>query len=427
MKTFTKRSVFKRIIEIKRKFIENLRPSDMKKHNGKSFSRKRSLTLGVLLTIILRCSPFSLQIRLDDFFEEIGHKEGPVSKQAFSKARTYVDPDIIKESFMLTTRTILECDDLIYFKGRFRLCAYDGSGVALDNAAELLEHFGGSGKNKDCAMAMASLCYDPLNNIILDGGLYPYGFSEREAAKAHMAAVSKLPTPKRIKNLYIGDRGYPSKESFADMIDAGEYFLMRVRRKFNSDFDKVENEEIVSFEHNGKVYKVRVFSITLDSDEKEILATNLSRRVLKREEAGELYFSRWQIEVKYESLKNKLELENMSGRRVVTTYQDFWAKLDIANTLAALEFATDHVIEENTADSNNKYEQTTNENRLVTKFATKYIKLLTNDDHDARLALFDELVAEIARRPVEVKPDRKFDRKPPRKKKFCDRHKKSFR
>ena len=427
MKNRTRRSVFGQIIDIKRKFIENLRPSDMKNHNGKSFSRKRSLTLGVLLTIILRCSPFSLQIRLDDFFEEIGHKEGIVSKQAFSKARTYVDPDIIKESYMLTTRTILECDDLEYFKGMYRLCAYDGSGVALDNADELYEHFGGSGKNKDCVMAMASLCYDPLNNIVLDGGLYPYGFSEREAARAHMSAVSKLPKPKRISNLYIGDRGYPSKELFAEIIESGDYFLMRVRRKFNDDFDNVESEEMVEFEHNGKRYKVRVFSITLDSDEKEILVTNLSKRDLKREEAGDLYFSRWGIEVKFESLKNKLELENMSGRRVVTTYQDFWAKLDIANTLAALEYATDDVIEERTAGSDNKYELTTNENRMVTKFADRYIELLTNGDHNARMTLFDELVADIARRPVEVKPGRKFKRKPPRKKKFCDRHKKAFR
>ena len=303
----------------------------------------------------------------------------------------------------------------------------DGSEAALDNNPELLGYFGGSGPNKDCAMAMASLCYDPLNNIILDGGLYPYGFSEREAARNHMAAVSELPTPEGVSNLYIGDRGYPSKELFAEMIDAGMFFFMRVRRKFNTDFDTVKDEEMVVFLHNGKKYRVRVFSITLESGEKEILVTNLSKHDLTREEAGELYFKRWRIEVKFDSLKNKLELENMSGRRVVTTYQDFWAKLDIANTLAALEYETDQVIEENTAESDNKYEQRTNENRMITKFSDKYIALLTNDDVAARKALFEELISEITKRPVEVKPGRKFERKLPRKKKFCDRRKRSLR
>jgi hypothetical protein len=364
---------------------------------------------------------------LDDYFNEIGRKEEVVSKQALSKARTNVDPCIVKESFLLTTKTLLGCDDLEYFKGKYRLCAMDGTEAALDNNPELLGHFGGSGPNKDCAMAMASLCYDPLNNIILDGGLYPYGFSEREAARNHRAAVAQLPIPEGISNLYIGDRGYPSKESFAEMIDVGLFFFMRVRRKFNTDFDTVKDEEIVAFLHNGKVYHVRVFNITLDSGEKEILVTNLSEEDLTRQEAGELYFKRWGIEVKFDSLKNKLELENMSGRRVITTYQDFWAKLDIANTLAALEYATDQVIEENSAESGNKHEQRTNENRMITKFSDIYIELLSNDDPIARKALFDELISDIARRPVEVKPGRQFERKPPRKKKFCDRRKRSLR
>jgi len=33
---------------------------------------------------------------------------------------------------------------------------------------------------------------------------------------------------------------------------------------------------------------------------------------------------------------------------------------------------------------------------MVTKFADRYIELLTNNDHNARMALFDELVADIA-------------------------------
>jgi len=422
-----KRNVFEMVVEIKRRFIEMLNPGDIKNHDGKSFTRKRSLTLARIMTIILRCNPFSLQIRLDDYFKEIGHKEEVVSKQALSKARTNLDPNTVKESFLLTTKTILACDDLEYFKNKYRLCAMDGTEAALDNNPELLGHFGGSGSHNDCAMAMASLCYDPLNNIILDGGLYPYGFSEREAARNHMAAVSELPLPEGVEDLYIGDRGYPSKELFAEMIDSGMHFFMRVRRKFNTDFDTVKDEETVVFLHTGKEYKLRVFNITLESGEKEILVTNLHEKDVTREEAGDLYFKRWGIEVKFDSLKNKLELENMSGRRVITTYQDFWAKLDVANTLAALEYATDQVIEENTADSGNKHEQRTNENRMITKFSDKYIELLTIDDTAARMVLFDDLVSDIAKRPVEVKPGRQCERKPPRKKKFCDRRKRSLR
>ena len=422
-----KKYIFKALVETKRKFIETLTPGNMKNHDGKSFTRKRSLALGCLLTIILRCSPCGLQIRLDDYYREIGHKEKTVSKQAFSKARTALDPGVVENSFRVTAKILSECEDLDLFNGKFRLCAMDGSDVVLDNADELLSYFGGSGRNRDCATAMASLCYDPLNNIILDGGLYPYGFSEREAARNHFSAVSQLALPEGAVNLYIADRGYPSKELFAEMIDRGMYFIMRVRRKFNTDFDAVEREERVSFLHDGKTYQVRVFNIILDSGEQEILVTNLSEEDLTYDEAGEMYFKRWGIETKFDSLKNNLELENMSGRRVVTTYQDFWAKLDLANTTAALEFATNEVIEKETGNKGNKHKQTTNESRLITKFSDRYIELLANGDPDARTALFDELVADIARRPVEVKPGRRAERKTPRKKKFCDRRKRSLR
>lgn len=417
--------MFNLLIEIKQRFIETLVPSDIKNHDGKSFTRKRKLTLSRLLTIILRCSPFALQTRLDDYFREIGHKEEVVSKQAFSKARTNLDPNVVKESFKLTAHALSSCDDLELFKGKYRLCAFDGSDIVLDNA--LIKHFGGSGSKKDCATALASLCYDPLNNTVLDAGLYPYKTSEREAAINHFGAVEDLPLPDGARNCYIGDRGYPSKELLFDMIDKGLYFLMRVRRKFNSAFDSVKDEENIDFTHNGKKYTVRVFNVTLDSGEKEILVTNLPKSDLSRKEAKEFYFKRWGIETKFNSLKNKLELENMSGRRPVTVYQDFWAKLDLANTTAALEFATNDVIDEKTANTDNKHEQTTNENRLISKFAEQYIELLTMTNPDERLALFNELVVDIAKRPVEVKHGRQFNRKTPRKKKFCDRYKRVLR
>jgi hypothetical protein len=418
-----KSEVFNEIIRLKNKFLEILRPSDLMKHDGKSFTRKRNLTLDRLLTIILRCSPFSLQIRLDDFFEGIGCKEETVSKQAFSKSRTNLEPEIVKESFLLTTKTILQCDDLELFKDKFRLCTIDGSDVVLDNAPALLSHFGGSGRNSDCATAMVSLCYDPLNNVILDGGIYPYGFSERDAARNHFAAVSALPIPKNAENLYIFDRGYPSKELIGEMIDAGLFFLMRVRRNYNAEFEFVGKKKTVYIWNGGKAYKVRVFHVTLESGETEILITNVSKKYINYKDICELYFKRWKIEIKFDSLKNKLELENMSGRRPITVYQDFWAKLDMANTMAALEYATNEAIETKTVTNDNKHEQITNENRLITKFSNRYLELLTKKDPNERLDLFNELVSDISKRPSETKPGRIFPRKPPRKKKFCDRRK----
>lgn len=422
-----KSAVFTAMINLKRKFIENLNPGDFKDYDGKSFTRHCTLTLARIVLIILRSNPMPLQIRLDDFFKGIGHKEIRVSKQAFSKARTNLSPEIVKSSFELTARTLASCEDLTLWKGKYRLSAIDGSDVALENEAAIMEHFGCSGSKKDAATALASLCFDPLNNIIYDAGLYPYGTSERDAAKAHIPVVQALPRPKGVEPLFLFDRGYPSHELFAELIDAGTVFLMRVRRKFSHEFDLVSKKEKISFTYNGKSYQVRVFNVTLENGEKEILVTNLRGKYLKRHEAGELYFKRWGIETKFRSLKSKLELENMSGRRPLTVYQDFWAKLDMANTSSALEFAANETIDAQADAHDRKYEQTTNENRLITKLSDSYLELMCEPDAEKRLALFDSLVEDIAFFPEDIKPDRKFPRKSPRKRRFCDRYKRALR
>ena len=367
-----------------------------------------------------------LQMRLDIFFEEIGHKEQTVSKQAFSKARAKLDPDIVKSSFELTARTLASCDDLELWGDKYRLCAIDGSDIALENEIPIIEHFGCSGSKKNAATAMASLCYDPLNNIIYDAGLYPYTQSEREAARTHIPVVQALPRPDGVQNLFIYDRGYPSHELFVEFIDTNVSFLMRVRKKFNREFDMVEKEERITFTYNDKNYQIRVLNLTLESGEKEILVTNLSEEDLKYDEAAALYFKRWSIETKFRSLKSKLELENMSGRRPITVYQDFWAKMDMANTLAALEFTTNEVIEGNTSEHDSKYKKTTNESRLISKLSKRYLDIMCEPDAERRKELLDILVKDIAKRPEDVKPGRKCARKIPRNRKFCDRYKRAL-
>ena len=59
---------------------------------------------------------------------------------------------------------------------------------------------------------MGSIAFDPLNNVILDASLDPYTTDERTASTKHIENVLKLPTKRGIHNLFIMDRGYPSRE-----------------------------------------------------------------------------------------------------------------------------------------------------------------------------------------------------------------------
>lgn len=364
-----------------------------------------------------------LQLAIDDFFDSIECGEEKLTKQAMSKSRTNFNPDVIKNLFLYTVEGFCQCTDITLWKNKYRLCAIDGSDVALDNAKELKAHFGCCGKGNQATTAMLSVGFDPLNNFIMDASLDPYRTPERIAAIAHIQAVAKLPLPEGAENLFIMDRGYPSQELLAQLLDTSQKFIMRVRRKFNLEFDAVECDENVSFEFNDTVYGVRVIKVTLNTGEVETLVTNLDKEELLAEEAGELYFKRWGIETKYDSLKNKLEFGNFSGRRVVTIMQDFWATMYLANLMSSVEMQTDQVISERNEGKNNLYQQKTNENRAINKFRKSFFGCLLEQDDSKRDILFDKLIADIAKHGVEVKPNRVVNRKTPRKMKYHDRRK----
>jgi hypothetical protein len=48
-----------------------------------------------------------------------------------------------------------------------------------------------------------------------------------------------------------------------------------------------------------------------------------------------IYYKRWPVETKYGQIKQKLELENFSGRLVENIRQDFYAVMTVSNMLAS--------------------------------------------------------------------------------------------
>ena len=370
----------------------------------KDFTRNRFLTARCIFLLIMRGIRISLQLAIDDFMEDFMSIRDSVSKQALSKARVKFDPDVIRELFRGSAEEFNKCTDLKLWKDTFRVYAIDGSDVALENEPELRDYFGCSGSKKGATTGMLSICHDVENNYMMDASFSPYATSERDAARDHIDAIMSLPTNVGTHNLFLMDRGYPSAELMAELIDKNQFFLMRVRRKFNLDFDAVGKDEEVSLLINNKTYRIRVIKIILSTGEVETLATNLPPDVLSYEEAGELYFCSWKIEVKYDSIKNKLQLENFSGRTVVTVMQDFWATMYLANLVSSVAFQTNDAIEKKNEGKTNKYQQTTNESILIHKLRRNLYRCLLEPDEGKRNILFSELVEDIARHPQQIKP-----------------------
>ena len=86
----------------------------------------------------------------------------------------------------------------------------------------------------------------------------------------------------------------------------------------------------------GRVIKVPIIN-EKDKKDELILLTNLPQNILDGYEIADLYRDRWEIEVNYDRLKNKMEIENYSGKLEQTIKQDFYSSIYIFNLAMILK------------------------------------------------------------------------------------------
>ena len=377
-----------------------------------AFIRERKLSAQWMIQLILQRIYQSLQLHLDRFYEK--HTERTVSKQAFSKARQFLNPEFVRGYADDTAEIAVKTGGIPGYRG-MPLIALDGSGIALENSPELKEAFGCSGSHKDAATALCSVAYGPLDHVIYDCRLDRYDCDERDLAKAHI---------KRLKELGLGgslllfDRGYPSAEMIAHLYENGFQFVMRVRKKWNLAADTMRTQGWIRIENEGETYPVRVLKVRLSTGEMETLVTSLNQKQLPIVNAGALYFERWKVETAYDLLKSKMQLENFSGKTRVSVLQDFYATIYLSNLVAFAAADADEEIA--TADEGKllKHKRQASRNRTVAKLRDIFLCLLMEPDAQARRNMLDNLISSIARYPVAIVPDRSPPRKPPRMKRF---------
>ena len=222
-----------------------------------------------LLRIFLHRLAGSLQLSLDAYYDFV--EEYPVSKQAFSKARSNLNPDYVRKFADGIAEIHANSPDAPTYLG-MRLIAIDGTDIALENSPALKAAFGCSGPQNNAATALGSLAYGPLDHAISDFQLAPYVTDERELAEIHMNRLTQLGLK---GSLLLFDRWYPSKKFIAHTINAGFFFVMRVREKWNLDVDRIKTQGDVVLRHDGQEFSVRVLKVLLSSGETETLLTNL--------------------------------------------------------------------------------------------------------------------------------------------------------
>jgi len=356
-----------------------------------------------IVIFLLNMVKKAVQIELDKYME-IQNKEGRISQQAISKARQNISPEAFREILEVSQTTAMVSDELKRHKG-YRLFGIDGTLMNLEFTESFTSHFGVI-KNKGCK-ARASILCELNDGIIMDAELDKFSVGERQLGLRHIKKFSKV---KGEKDILIFDRGYISRELISEMEDAGINYIIRVPRKYNVEIDKTNKPDFfVTLNHEGCDLNVRVIKVELET-ETEVLITNLPPESFGSSEFKELYFKRWPIETKYNMLKNKLKLETLSGKTVISLYQDFYATIFISNIVSMAKMSSDEIIASDNACKNLTYEYKTNESVLISKLKDRFVLALLTDSTVESDKIMDSIIKDAANNRIPIKPNRRFPR-----------------
>lgn len=377
--------------------------------NSSKFSRKSKMGFKETTLFMMNMVKKSLQIELNDFFDKVLKKDYSISKQAYSKARQNIKPEIFADLSGIVVKGFYEeCDDYNTWKG-YRLSAIDGTVLELPNTDLLREEYGCyRSKHGEIARARAICLYDIQNKLIIKSQIRRYDVSERKMAES---IIEEFIGDKIEKELILFDRGYPSTKLMALLSNNGIDFVMRVQKNyFRKMIDQSKEDQIIQIKHKKKQYDVRVVRFMLESGEEEILLTSLFDKQLTMMDFKKLYFMRWGIEVKYNDLKNKIEIENFTGKTKIAIEQDFYATIYIANMVELARMENEEILKEKHKDKELKYDYKPNLNVIIGTLKDQFIIMVLEENRRKRNKMLRKIIKQVSKSSVPIRPDRQYPR-----------------
>ena len=412
-----KRATFQSAVDTNRARIFSLEFLELARKLPQYFTRNRNMPFTNLVLFMLNMVKTTIQVALDKFFENIDQEEIHMSQQAYSKAREKIRWEAFQWLFKENVNDIY--DNYYDTWHGYRVSALDGSKLQLPDDQKLRDHYGTMGSAKVAATAQASVLYDVYNNVLIDVQLEPLKTDERTLAFRHIAELRKMPSFG--KELLIGDRGYASFELIETTQNSGISFLFRVKRQFNTSIDQLgEGDHSILLQKNGhEDVCVRVIKFTLPSGEQETLVTNIADTRMGIKAFMELYFKRWPIETKYDEIKNKLQVENFSGRTVNAINQDFFVSMHMSNIAAIASWEAQVEVDDERSLKDNKYDYHVNANLAIGTLKDRFIMALLEENPRTRRKMVGRILYLLKFDAEPTRPNRSIPRNPsPRKAKF---------
>ena len=426
---------YKRINKSVKDIKEKNNQNEKYKNNSKVFVRERKMSFTDYVWYLIMQKGRTTSMELDEYLKnKNGTYKISISKQAFSKQRQYLKPQIFIDIYKDYLEDFYHNypEENKTYKG-YNVCAIDGSMFEIPNTKELREEYKtqkNSSGDRESARARVSGIYDVENGFMIDALIKDCREGEKELAKKNIENAGKIINLENC--IIIFDRGYPGIDLiwYLEKLKIKYIFRLQTRMyekeknsmKSNDEWielnvsgdrlRKVIEEEVKNELKKQKTLKVRMSKVVLDTGEIEYLLTNISEDIIATEEMKKTYFKRWQIEIGYDILKNKLHLENFTGRTKITIEQDFYAQIYTFNVLQDIKNTNTRRIQEKQKNKNLKYKYKVNVNILAGWLKNILIAVMFTEDEEEQEELYNIIVEKAEKNLVAIIPNRTNIRKP---------------
>lgn len=379
-----------------------------------AFVRHRKLTLKQVVAYLIYSKKRSMDIDLSAIQRQIPDIAFPdVSRQAVSKARRGILPDLFKELFTLQVEAVYRYTSCSKNWFGYRIFAVDGSTLEIPLSSDTAAEFGAitSCNNRDIfwVEGLLSTIYDVFLDQIVDGQLYAKGTGERDPAREHWARLQELGLAESA--LLVFDRGYYSKELYEDLVSNGCNVLMRLNKgnrlaRLNSDdFSWTDTSA------DEKPILYRVVKIPLpekSNEENEYLVTNITDPSISPAMLYNLYFERWNIETKYRELKEWWELEEFIGTSCNSIEQELYINLLLSNLAALVKAEADDLVTQKTL-LKNKWAYQSKRTFIIGEIKALVPELLFST-MDCILPVVTNLTFKASKKRSQIHPGRCYER-----------------
>ena len=353
----------------------------------------------------------AIQRELDEFYKALTQSDfsiRQVTKSAFTQARAKLNEWAFIRLNEVAVKSFYDNAAYDIWHG-MRIVSVDGTRLLLPNSQNIKAEFGvyNVGRNADAprSIALGSICYDMLNNIIIDAQLASYSECESNLLVKHLEKLDK-------DDLLLLDRGYPSYWLFFLLTAKKINFCVRMKDHWWKEVEAFQkssdNERIVEFslpkQYNKKLAEhpeiigtkitCRLVKIMLDNGTIEVICTSLlDSEKFPIKVFGLLYDCRWDVEEVYKLLKSRIELEDFSGKTARAVKQDFHAKIFLMTLTAIYAYPVDErVAAEYKADNERKYEQQINKTQAIATTREILGLVFIRQLSSVALSAFDDIV-----------------------------------